>query len=97
MTVTVPVRPGASPTPPRAKLTSLHNETLRLGRLVDGLAVLAAALTLHRAPADLGKIASGADEAHAPRFTEAGLRLTCPPDRCPSARTSGSRRSPPTW
>ena len=67
----------ADPTP--GKLTSLHDETLRLGRLVDDLAILAAAqaaaLTLHRAPADLGKIASGAADALAPQFAEAGLRL----------------------
>jgi two-component system sensor histidine kinase BaeS len=67
----------AAPTP--GKLTSLHDETLRLGRFVDDLAILAAAqaaaLTLHRAPADLGKVASGAAEALAPRFIVAGLRL----------------------
>jgi two-component system, OmpR family, sensor histidine kinase BaeS len=67
----------ASPTP--ARLTSLHDETLRLGRLVDDLATLAAAqaaaLTLHRAPADLGKIAAEAATALELLFTEAGLRL----------------------
>ena len=67
----------AAPTP--ARLISLHDETLRLGRLVDDLAALAAAqaaaLTLHRAPADLGKIAAEAAAALEPQFTEAGLRL----------------------
>ena len=67
----------AAPTP--ARLTSLHDETLRLGRLVDDLAALAAAqaaaLTLHRVPADLGKIAAEAATALEPQFTEAGLRL----------------------
>ncbi len=67
----------AAPTP--GKLTSLHDETLRLGRLVDDLAILAAAqaaaLTLHKSPADLGKIASSAAEALASQFAEAGLRL----------------------
>jgi two-component system sensor histidine kinase BaeS len=67
----------ADPTP--GKLTSLHDETLRLGRLVDDLATLAAAqaaaLTLHKAPADLGKIAVAAAEALAPQLDEAGLRL----------------------
>jgi two-component system sensor histidine kinase BaeS len=67
----------SAPTP--AKLTSLHDETLRLGRLVGDLAILAAAqaatLTLHRAPADLGKIAAAAADALAPQFTEAGLTL----------------------
>ena len=68
----------ADPTP--ARLTSLHDETLRLGRLVDDLAILAAAqaaaLTLHRAPADLGKIAAQAAGALEPQFTDAGLDLT---------------------
>jgi len=67
----------ADPTP--GMLTSLHDETLRLGRLVDDLATLAAAqaaaLTLHKAPADLGKIATDAARALAPQFAEAGLRL----------------------
>jgi two-component system sensor histidine kinase BaeS len=67
----------ASPTP--GKLTSLHDETLRLGRLVDDLATLAAAqaaaLTLHKAPADLGKIAAGAARALEPQLADAGLRL----------------------
>lgn len=67
----------AGPTPDR--LTSLHDETLRLGRLVDDLATLAAAqaaaLTLRKAPADLGKIAASATEALAPQLAEAQLRL----------------------
>jgi two-component system sensor histidine kinase BaeS len=67
----------AAPTP--AKLTSLHDETLRLGRLVGDLATLAAAqaaaLALHRAPADLGKIAAAAADALAPQISEAGLAL----------------------
>jgi two-component system sensor histidine kinase BaeS len=67
----------ADPTP--GKLTSLHDETLRLGRLVDDLATLAAAqaaaLTLHKAPADLGKIAATAAGALESQITEAGLAL----------------------
>lgn len=67
----------ASPTP--GKLTSLHDETLRLGRLVDDLATLAAAqaavLTLHRAPADLGKIAAATAGVLASQISEAGLTL----------------------
>jgi two-component system sensor histidine kinase BaeS len=65
--------------PDPARLTSLHDETLRLGRLVDDLATLAAAqaaaLTLQRAPADLGKIAAAAADALESQFTEAGLTL----------------------
>jgi two-component system sensor histidine kinase BaeS len=75
----------ADPTP--ARLTSLHDETLRLGRLVDDLAILAAAqaaaLTLHRAPTDLGKIAAEAAGALEPHFTDAGLDLTV--DAAPAA------------
>jgi two-component system sensor histidine kinase BaeS len=67
----------ADPTP--GMLTSLHDETLRLGRLVDDLATLAAAqaaaLTLNKAPADVGMIAASAAKALAPQFAEAGLRL----------------------
>jgi len=67
----------ADPTP--GKITSLHDETLRLGRLVDDLATLAAAqaaaLTLHRVPADLGKIAAAAAGALESQFTEAALTL----------------------
>ena len=48
--------------PTTSKLTSLHDEVLRLERLVDDLSALAAAqsaaLTLDRAPADLAKIAA---------------------------------------
>ena len=82
----------ADPTPGR--LTSLHDETLRLGRLVDDLATLAAAqaaaLTLHRAPADLGKIAAGAADALAPQFAEAGLRLNL--DTAPAAAVADEAR-----
>ncbi len=67
----------AAPSP--GKIASLHDETLRLGRLVDDLATLAAAqaaaLTLHRAPADLGKVAVGAARALDAQFGEAELRL----------------------
>ncbi len=82
----------ADPSP--AKLTSLHDETLRLGRLVDDLATLAAAqaaaLTLHRAPADLGKIAAAAADALAPQFSEAGLALNL--DTAPAAISADEAR-----
>lgn len=82
----------AAPTPGR--LTSLHDETLRLGRLVDDLATLAAAqaaaLTLHKAPADLGKIASGAADALAPQLAEAGLRLNL--DTAPAVAVADEAR-----
>jgi signal transduction histidine kinase len=82
----------AGPTPDR--LTSLHDETLRLGRLVDDLATLAAAqaaaLTLRKAPADLGKIAAGAAEALAPQLAEAQLRLNL--DTAPAAVVADEAR-----
>ena len=90
----------ADPTP--GKLTSLHDETLRLGRLVDDLATLAAAqaaaLTLHRAPADLGKIAAGA--ADGPGAPVHRGRAAAAPGHRPGAGQRGrgpaSPRSPPT-
>lgn len=82
----------ADPTP--GKLTSLHDETLRLGRLVDDLATLAAAqaaaLTLHKAPVDLGKLAADAARALAPQFTEAGLRLNL--DTAPAVAVADEAR-----
>jgi two-component system sensor histidine kinase BaeS len=87
--------------PTSGKLTSLHDETLRLGRLVDDLATLAAAqaavLTLHRAPADLGKIAATAAGALASQFTEAELTLnlgTPPMSRSARTRPASPRSSP---
>jgi two-component system sensor histidine kinase BaeS len=65
--------------PTISKLTSLHDEVLRLERLVDDLSALAAAqsaaLTLDRAPTDLAKIATHAAEGLQPQFEDAGLRL----------------------
>lgn len=67
----------ADPTPDR--LTSLHDEVLRLERLVDDLSTLAAAqsaaLTLQRTPADLAKIAARAAETLQPQFGDAALHL----------------------
>lgn len=71
------------PTPER--LASLYEETLRLERLVEDLATLAAAqaatLSLRRAPVDLAQIAAQAQRALRPQFDEAGLelRLECDP------------------
>jgi two-component system sensor histidine kinase BaeS len=73
--------------PDPARLTSLHDETLRLGRLVDDLATLAAAqaaaLTLHPVPAELGKIAATAADALESQVTEAGLRLNLETGQAP--------------
>jgi two-component system sensor histidine kinase BaeS len=65
--------------PTTSKLTSLHDEVLRLERLVDDLSALAAAqsaaLTLDRAPTDLAKIATRAADQLQPQFEDAGLHL----------------------
>ncbi|MGE5132389.1 MAG: sensor histidine kinase [Gemmatimonadota bacterium] len=65
--------------PTAGRLTSLHDEILRLERLVDDLSTLAAAqsaaLTLERAPADLAKLAAQAADALAPQFSDAALHL----------------------
>ena len=65
--------------PSTSKLTSLHDEVLRLERLVDDLSALAAAqsaaLTLDCAPADLAKIAVHASGELQPMFEDAEVRL----------------------
>ncbi len=68
----------ADPTPER--LSSLHDETLRLGRVVEDLEALAhaeaAGLHLERVPIDLATVATTAVEALRSRFDDAGLTLT---------------------
>jgi two-component system sensor histidine kinase BaeS len=68
----------ADPTPQR--LSSLHDETLRLARVVEDLEALAhaeaAGLHLERAPVDLATVATTAVEALRPRFVDAGRTLT---------------------
>ena len=65
--------------PTTSKLTSLHDEVLRLERLVDDLSALAAAqsaaLTLDCAPADLAKIAAHAAGELQAQFEDAEVRL----------------------
>jgi two-component system sensor histidine kinase BaeS len=65
----------AAPTPD--KLSSLHDEVLRLERLVDDLAALAAAessgLSLHRTPVDVGAVAADAANALKSQFEDAQL------------------------
>jgi two-component system sensor histidine kinase BaeS len=62
-----------------ARLTALHDQTLRLGRVVDDLAQLAAAesaaLSLRLAEVDLAELARAAVESHAPRLDAAGLAV----------------------
>ena len=65
--------------PTTSKLTSLHDEVLRLERLVEDLSALAAAqsaaLTLDRTPADLAKIAACAAGELQAQFEDAEVHL----------------------
>ena len=67
--------------PTAATLASLHDETLRLGRIVEDLEVLASAeaagLALELKPLDLALVAEEAAEALTPQFEGAGLSVTC--------------------
>jgi len=67
----------AAPTPER--LGSLHDEVLRLGRVVEDLEALATAeaagLRLERRPVDLALVAAAAVDLLRPRFDDAGLVL----------------------
>lgn len=66
--------------PSATTLSSLHDETLRLGRIVEDLEVLASAeaagLSLHLVPVDLAVVADEAAKALAPQLETAGLTLT---------------------
>ncbi len=70
---------GAEPVTP-ARLASLRDESLRLGRLVKDLETLAAAeaagLTLVKAPVDLAEVASGVAGLLGPVFVTADVGLT---------------------
>jgi signal transduction histidine kinase len=65
--------------PSASTLTSLHDETLRLGRIVEDLEVLASAeaagLTLELKPVDLAVVADEAAEALKRQCESAGLTL----------------------
>jgi len=60
-------------------LAAMHEETLRLTRLLDDLARLADAerpgLLLDKQPLDLAQVARAAGESFAPRFKEAGIEF----------------------
>jgi two-component system sensor histidine kinase BaeS len=81
----------AEPTP--AKLTSLHDEVLRLERLIEDLSALAAAqaaaLTLDRAPTDLGKIAARAAAELQPLFEDADVGLSADTQPVPLRADAG--------
>jgi two-component system sensor histidine kinase BaeS len=65
--------------PSPARLSYLHDEVLRLGRLVEDLETLASAeaadLRLQRRDIDLSEISSATAESLRPRFDAAGVRL----------------------
>lgn len=65
--------------PDPARLGGLHDQALRLGRVVDDLAQLsaaeAAALSLRLADADLAAVAGAALDGQEPRLRAAGLRV----------------------
>ena len=67
-----------NPNPER--LSSLHEEILRLARMVEDLQTLASAeaagLSLERHPVDLATVATGAADALAARFAAKGIDLT---------------------
>ena len=67
----------AEPTP--EQLSSLHDETLRLARMVDDLQMLAAAdaasISLSRRPCDLADVAAAAADSLAAQFAAAGITL----------------------
>lgn len=75
----------AEPTP--AKLTSLHDEVLRLDRLVEDLSTLAAAqsatLTLRRTETDLAKVAAHAAGELQPLFEDADVHLAVDTEPAP--------------
>jgi two-component system sensor histidine kinase BaeS len=62
-----------------ALIESLHDETLRLGRLVADLEMMTTAdavtFSMHRVPLDLADVVFSATDALEHRFTEQGLRL----------------------
>jgi two-component system sensor histidine kinase BaeS len=66
--------------PSAATLSSLHDETLRIGRIVEDLEVLASAeaagLTLDLKPVDLALVAEQATRGLEPQIEGAGLSLT---------------------
>ncbi|GIF02076.1 sensor histidine kinase [Paractinoplanes rishiriensis] len=67
-------------TPDAARLAALHDQALRLGRIVQDLAELSAAesvaLSLHPAETDLAAVAMAAVAAQRPRLEAAGLAVT---------------------
>jgi two-component system sensor histidine kinase BaeS len=78
------LRDGLAPAD-TAALARLHDQSLRLGRVVTDLAGLSAAdaarLTLRPEPTDLARIARAATQAHEPRLRAAGLTLVTHLDR----------------
>ena len=80
------MRDGYMPADPEA-LATLHDETLRLARVVDDLGNLAEAelpQLLRSAPIDLATVATQAAEARRAAFEAAGIRLQVVADHAPT-------------
>ena len=79
--------------PPEENLAAMHQEALRLTRLLDDLARLADAerpgLLLEKQPLDLADIAGAAAHSFAPRFAEAGIAFTVKTQSAPVSGDAG--------
>lgn len=88
------LRDGLRPADPH-RLATLHDQTLRLGRVVEDLADLsaaeAAALSLHPVDVDLAAVARAALAAQQPRLDAAGLTVTAELDRPVPVRADPDR------
>jgi two-component system sensor histidine kinase BaeS len=88
------LRDGLRP-PDATTLAALHDQSLRLARVVQDLADLsaaeAAALSLHPVPADLAAIARTAVAAQRPRLAAAGLRVVADLDQAVPLRADPDR------
>ncbi|MFR9775764.1 ATP-binding protein [Micromonospora sp. MS34] len=88
------LRDGLRPADPQ-RLAALHDQTLRLGRVVEDLADLSAAeaavLSLHPVDTDLAAVARAALAAQHPRLAAAGLTVTTDLDRPVPVRADPDR------
>jgi two-component system sensor histidine kinase BaeS len=88
------LRDGLQPADP-ARLAALHDQALRLSRIVQDLAELSAAesaaLSLHLADTDVAAIAAAALAAQRPRLDAAGLTVTADLDTAAPVRADPDR------
>ena len=97
------LRDGLRPSRTPQRLAALHDQALRLGRVVQDLADLSAAesaaLSLHPVDTDLADIARAALAAQRPQLDAAGLRVDADLDRTgpgPRPTPTGCTRPSPT-